>query len=274
MTNRRMREIQIKADEFRNNCKVIRYGIADIFGECERAGFELIRYPAGQSEVLGFAQIRDDNKIIFSNSSVRLAREIFTVAHEIGHMCLHMGAMKGSYIDNVGTFCDDGSEGAETEANYFAACLLMPEDVVAKYIALEMNDKPITQWSALDIARMMTAFRVSFDMALHRLHNLNKINSANKIRLDSEKNQQKVSNLLKATGEGNRLNVKTNEKRLPPQYMSWVIENYNQGLIPKETLEKALGYFDVDIEDVIDELYTAEIDEQLDLEELIGGIDE
>ena len=93
------------ADEFRQYCKVIKYGIVDIFDECERCGFKLVRYPIGEDGVLGFVQNRDDDKIIFSNSSVRLSREIFTIAHEIGHLCLHM-KMRESYLE-------DGSKSTE-----------------------------------------------------------------------------------------------------------------------------------------------------------------
>lgn len=274
MNNRRMQEIQVKADEFTDNCKVIRYCIADIFSECERMGVRLIRYPIGFDGVLGFAQIREDDKIIFTNSSVRLAREIFSAAHEIGHLCLHMHGNKTSYVDDARTFGDYSSGSEETEANYFAACLLMPEDKVSKYIKLEMNHKQLVQWTALDIAKMMTAFNVSFDMVLNRLQNLSRIDSIERSRLDNEKNQMKVSNLLKMTGGNSRLNVVTNEKKIPGSYMEWMIDNYNHGVIPRETLSKALGYMDVSMDDISEELHPPITDESDDLDELIGGMDE
>lgn len=271
MTYKRMKEIQIKADEFRQNCKVIKYGITNIFDECDRSGFRLVRYPIGHEGVLGFVQVRDEDRIIFSNSSVRLAREIFTIAHEIGHMSLHM-EMKDSYIDDAQTLIDYSREGYEAEANYFAACLLMPEDKVQKYISLEIEGEGKGNWTAFDIARMMTAFNVSFDMILHRLQNLNIIDEKTKARLDNEKNLKKVTNLLRLTGGDVSLNTSSNIKRIPGEYMEWVIYNYNYGIIPQETLEKALAYFDINIEDISDKLNPIQKDIEEDLDALIGGI--
>lgn len=90
MREERKREIRIKADGFRETCKMGSYGIEDLFKECERAGYKLIRYPLGEEADLGFAMKRDRDTIIFTNTSIRLAREIFTLAHEIGHALLHL----------------------------------------------------------------------------------------------------------------------------------------------------------------------------------------
>lgn len=44
MLDSRKREIRIKADYFRTNCKIGRYGIINLFKECERMGYKLVRY--------------------------------------------------------------------------------------------------------------------------------------------------------------------------------------------------------------------------------------
>lgn len=270
MTGRRIKEIQITADEFRDKCMVIKYCIADIFSECIRAGYRLIRYPIGSDGVLGFAQIRDREKIVFSNSSIRLSREIFSVAHEIGHICLHVNEEHNMFVDN--DFID--SDEFETEANYFAACLLMPEDKVTKYISLEMSDKPIDRWTALDVAKIMTSFNVSFDMAINRLENLGKINAITRFRLETEKNQRKVCNLLKMIGGNSKLNTATHEKMIPSEYMEWVLDNYNRGVIPQETLQKSLGYFELSIEDISDEIHPRQVEDNDSLDDLIGGMND
>lgn len=270
MTGRRMKEIQIIADGFRDCCRIIKYSISDIFSECDRAGFRLIRYPIGPDGVLGFAQIRDGDKIVFSNSSLRLSREIFSVAHEIGHICLHVNEERNMFVDN--DFID--SDEFETEANYFAACLLMPEDMVSKYISFEMSDKPFEKWTALDIAKLMTAFNVSFDMAINRLENLRKIRPTTRSRLITEKNQSKVCNLLRMIGGNSKLNSITNEKKIPSDYMEWVVDNYNRGIIPKETLQKSLGYFDLSIDDISDEIRPKQMDDGESWDDLIGGMDD
>lgn len=49
----RKREIRKFADSFRGKCKVGRYGIIDLFKECERCGYKLVRYPLGNDGDLG-----------------------------------------------------------------------------------------------------------------------------------------------------------------------------------------------------------------------------
>ena len=66
----------------------------------------------------------------------------------------------------------------EVEANYFAACLLMPMEKIEKFIRLELKDKDIESWDGLDIARIQTAFNVSYDMTLIRLKALSILNDA------------------------------------------------------------------------------------------------
>ena len=268
-----MREIQRIAETFRESCKIIKYGIADLFNECDRAEYMLIRYPIGDDGVLGFSQIRDGDRIIFSNSSSRLARELFTVAHELGHLQLHLKNEGYQYLDTNMTFSSCNKDEKEIEANYYAVCLLMPETEIKRYMKLVLNDKPSCEWTAFDIAKMMSAFNVSFDMTLNRLQNLQIISSSKRNQLDSEKNEMKVTKLLSMIGGNSKLNISTRERKIPSKYIDWVVSNYNHQIIPKDTLEKALHYFNLSIEDISDELCTKEENVD-DLEELIGGIDD
>lgn len=48
MQESRKKEISIQAYAFREKCKVSRYGIIDLFKECERLGYKLVRYPLGE----------------------------------------------------------------------------------------------------------------------------------------------------------------------------------------------------------------------------------
>ena len=58
MLDSRKREIRIKADYFRTNCKIGRYGIINLFKECERMGYKLVKVSAGRKCRFGF----DDEK--------------------------------------------------------------------------------------------------------------------------------------------------------------------------------------------------------------------
>lgn len=267
------REIRKKADSFRTNCKIGKYGIIDLFKECERCGYKLFRYPLGENEDLGFAQKRDQDIIIFTNTCSRLSREIFTLAHEIGHVILHLNE-GNSFVDDYNTITEKNIDEKEQEANYFAACLLMPSDELVKFIDLELQDFENTGLSAMDIARIMSEFNVSFDMALNRLENLNIIDTKHKLLLDNQKVEKKVGNLLHSVGGNAKLNIPSKVIDMPYEYIEYAIYNYNNNAIPKETLERLLSYYQLYMEDISDKLisHTEPIDDDLDA--LIGEIDD
>lgn len=271
MQGNRKREIRIKADSFREKCKVSRYGIIDLFKECERCDYKLLRYPLGEEADLGFTLKKDADIIIFTNTCSRLSREIFTLAHEIGHVMLHMET-RTSFIDDAITISGKSIDEKEQEANYFAACLLMPADDVERFLDLELEEFEHNGLSAMDIARVMSEFNVSFDMALNRLENLGKIDTDERLRLDNERNQSRVGNLLRSVGGNSRLNKSSMEIDIPYEYMEYVIYNYNNNAIPLETLEKALACYNLSVEDISDKLIERPLDDD-DLDELIGGLE-
>lgn len=271
MQEYRKKEIRKQAYIFREKCKVSRYGIIDLFKECERLGYKLLRYPLGEEADLGFVVKKDNDMVIFTNTCSRLAREIFTLAHEIGHIVLHMEKVM-SFIDDTITISGRSTDEKEQEANYFASCLLMPEDEVDKFLDLEIADFKTNGLSAMDIARIMSEFNVSFEMALNRLENLGKIDINERLRLDNERNQVRVGNLLRSVGGNSRLNETGREIEIPHEYLEYVIYNYNHNAIPLETLEKALECYHLTIEDINDKLVKRIDEEDEDLDALLGGV--
>lgn len=272
MQSARKKEIRIKAEGFREKCKISRYGIIDLFKECETCGYKLLRYPLGEDADLGFTMKKDNDIIIFTNSCSRLAREIFALAHEIGHVMLHLEGMN-SFIDDAVTISGRTTDEKEQEANYFAACLLMPADEVGKFLDLEILDFQRDGLTGMDIARIMSEFNVSFETVLNRLENLSKIDNAQRIRLDSERNQNRVGNLLRSVGGNARLNQASEAIDIPHEYIDYVIYNYNHNAIPLETLEKALGCYHLSVEDVRDKL-VGHLEEANDLDDLIRGLED
>ena len=120
LSDNRRKEIRVKAEAFRERCKVSRYGIIDLFKECDRCGFKLLRYPLGETADLGFAMKRDQDVILFTNTSIRLSREIFTLAHEIGHIQLHIEDMeeersREAFIDDTITIAGRSIDDKEQE---------------------------------------------------------------------------------------------------------------------------------------------------------------
>lgn len=244
MNKERKLAIEKRADQVKEQCQVGDYGFQDIFKSAEKIGYRVIRYPLGEDTFLGFALIKDSERIVLSNSSVILSREIFSIAHEIGHQVLHLSEHGLTSIKD-----DDFSEKDENEveANYFAVCLLMPLEKVEKFIRFELNDKRIDNWTGFDIARLQTTFNVSFDMVLNRLEALGILNNTLK---DKFKLEKAVSRWLKAINGNIELCKPTYAKRVPAEYLEWVISNYNEKLIPLKSLEIALGYVELKVDDL------------------------
>lgn len=271
MLEARKKDIRKKSDQIRRNLRTSNFGILNLFKECGSLGYKLIRYPLGENADLGFTMRKDDDIVIFTNSCIRLSREIFTLAHEIGHAVLHMEET-GSFIDNGSTLSDYNADEKEQEANYFAACLLMPEDAIRRFLDLELVEENKNGLKAIDIAKIMSEFNVSFDMVLNRLENIGIINTGEKVQLDNVKNEMRVRNLLRSAGGNAMLNESSNVVDIPYEYIEYVIYNYNHGAIPKETLEKALKCYNLSIEDISDKIIKP-VDDDTDLDDLIGGLE-
>lgn len=79
----------------------------------------------------------DDYTIYLSQNTSR-QRDRFTIAHELGHLALHLPKIKELDADAVMRATrwvdedDEGQKRAEWEANWFAAAFLMPSKAVAK----------------------------------------------------------------------------------------------------------------------------------------------
>jgi len=246
MNKSRQLSIEKIAENVRDECNVTDYGFQNIFEAAEKVGYRVIRHPIVSESFLGFALIKENEKIIFSNSSQILSREIFSIAHEIGHHKLHLTGEDKTIIRD-----DDFTErdANEIEANYFAACLLMPTEKVVKFIRLELNAKNVDVWNGLDIARIQITFNVSYDMTLIRLKALGIIDDTLLGKLKIEKMEQTTTRLLDAINGNSDLCKPSSVKKIPAEYLEWVISNYNEKLIPRKSLETALNFVDLSAED-------------------------
>lgn len=86
---------------------------------------------AFNAEPSGMLVKSSDQWAIFVNIDDSITRQRFTIAHELGHFLIHKGQQFVDEFSAGEVFYRDGSETKEeSEANYFAACLLMPADKV------------------------------------------------------------------------------------------------------------------------------------------------
>lgn len=115
-------------------------------------------------EISGVFFKKDGKQVLGVNQDEHENRRRFTIAHEIGHYLLHPASLLHYDRPEVVHFRSKNVLGPEErEANFFAAELLMPEELLRKCI-----DNGITS-----VSELASQFKVSKEAMSYRLANLN-----------------------------------------------------------------------------------------------------
>jgi Zn-dependent peptidase ImmA (M78 family) len=130
-----IKDIESKANELLSSyCEEKNSSIktpVDPIDVLEFKGFS-VDYVSDKYDLNIFGALQVDKKVVEVNADVKIneGMENFTIAHELGHIVLHVPKME----KNNTTECDFDSISqdcvVEKEADIFAACLLMPESIV------------------------------------------------------------------------------------------------------------------------------------------------
>lgn len=123
--------------------------------------------------VFGASVTDPEFSLIFVNADQQIARALFTLGHELGHVLARDG--RSLILDDDLVARSD----SERFANAFAAALLLPEDEVRKEIP------PDTIPDAITLCRLLDHWGTSFETLVYRLHNLRIINAAGRDRFKS-----------------------------------------------------------------------------------------
>ena len=262
-------EIEKRAIAERKNIQT--YGVKDIFSLVEQKDIHLIRYPFGKDKLLGFSTFFEGKKIIVSNSSEILSREILTIAHELGHV-IYDFEDKFSAV-KIDVEIEDNSEDiSEARAFYFANCFLMPEEELRAYIKYELKKKH-HELSALDIVRMQLEFQVSYAALVVRLYDLGVINPSHKSKLFDNRNEMTSRALFKKLDADERLLKASDVIEVPPSYLEYVTSNYDNKYIPYASLEKAFSLIGMDAS-IFKNEEKENSDEDLDIEDIFEEFEE
>lgn len=131
--------------------------------------------------IIGQILFEQDTPVIKINpiENSYLPRRRFTIAHEIGHFCLHSAKSKQEFTDSQKTMSRSDSfwNRYESEANGFAAQLLMPKSLIIsegqKIIAMHKEKKSEGNITASEFTESMAdRFLVSSKAMEYRLKNL------------------------------------------------------------------------------------------------------
>lgn len=107
-----------------------------------------------------------ENSFVIALSPVQnKQRKTFTIAHELGHLFLHMGFMVDKELWNMQdqkVYTRFGTSEQEYQANEFAASLLMPEKVYKQVI--DSN----SEGNRVNMSKVANYFNVSISAAINR----------------------------------------------------------------------------------------------------------
>lgn len=248
-------DVEKKADSVRKEGDVTGYGIDDIFTLIDAQGIDVIRYPFGKDTVLGFSTRYLGKRVIVTNSSEILSREIYTAAHELGHILFDFPYEHDMHIDctkpqnNTNNVLDF----KEQRAYAFADSLLMPEALISKYIKLVLN-KSYRALNMIDVIKIQTVFNVSYSALVMRLNHLNFITDNQKTVLFDDKEKNRLYTVFQRLNLSDALLQADERIHVPSKYLRYVFENYHNDHIPVSSLKKVLTMIgsDDDILEIID----------------------
>lgn len=155
-------------------CKEAPIHVEDI---AHQMGVDIMRSDL-EDDLSGFLVIKDKKKTIVVNGNHHPRRQRFTIAHEIGHLALHIKDdedslfMEKKKVYNRNLKSSTGVDPKEIEANRFAASLLLPEELLNKYIKEASSHFEESGDDNNLIVSLARKFNVSQTAVTHRLSSL------------------------------------------------------------------------------------------------------
>lgn len=113
-----------------------------------------------------------DEPYIAINENHPVTRQRFTIAHEISHYITHRDLLeRKGQLDRKADYESEEEVEIEEEADKIAASILMPKDLVNQYFE-KYGWTKLTRFTSEMIAQIADEFRVSREMAVTRLRDL------------------------------------------------------------------------------------------------------
>ena len=152
---------------------ILRYNIdipiTNIESVVEKIGGTVKELPDNQIKYDGEIQKCSPNSFIIRISKNQpLTRKNFTIAHELGHLFVHMGYLQKDELwemqDSSAVYKRVGANDDEYKANEFAAAFLMPKEDF--YNALQRHKDP--NGPTVNMKKVADEFHVSLSAAVNR----------------------------------------------------------------------------------------------------------
>lgn len=133
--------------------------IRDICGLLEEHGVKVFTPEIQSTDFFGLSIAENDGGpavVVNTYERISVERWIFTAAHELGHLLLHLDAYDVQQTEE--------RQGEELEADVFASHFLMPEAVFARELA-DARGLPLVD----RVFKLKRIFRVSYQTVLYRM---------------------------------------------------------------------------------------------------------
>lgn len=138
-----------------------------------------VEYDSSIAGQVGGIKLIDTNKAVITLNPFEneyKPRERFTLAHEVAHFCLHLSEDKKTFLDTRKTMSRSGSywDKYETEANTFAAELLMPKQLILNAVRQLLDRAPEERPETIEdlIDFLSRNFNVSYQAMDYRFKRL------------------------------------------------------------------------------------------------------
>ncbi len=204
----------------------------------ESLGVPVFLWPLERDPISGlYVRHPELGPVVLVNASQLRWRQVFTLAHEFGHVWLH----RHEHVAVGRIFTGQDSRTVERQANTFAAEFLMPEEAVKRAIALLGIAEPTPE----DVVRLHRYFGVSYKAMLVRLHRLRIIR---RDRLEALEGVSPVR-LARELGypwpedgwEGPEKPEVPFHERLPGRYVQAVVRAFEEGRLGEGKAVELLG---------------------------------
>lgn len=169
-------EIEERVSDLRS-CHGYDENVTDIDKLASDLGAQVV-YKDLEDSVSGFLFIKGTRKIIVVNKNHPENRKRFTLAHELGHLCLHAeGSTEDLFMDkkqvyNRNIASGSGMNPQEIEANRFAAALLMPKHLILTALEEERHFLEDCGGENDSLGTLARKFQVSEQALSNRLSSL------------------------------------------------------------------------------------------------------
>jgi Zn-dependent peptidase ImmA (M78 family) len=213
-------------------------GICDVFEILENESL-LIRYPLKTRDISAFTTFLDNEMVVFLNSSFTLGHEIFSGAHEFGHLVFDKEKLMREHLLKE-------TEKMKKKADQFAVEFLLPEIGIKEQFEKRINVTP-KEIKYKHIIKMQNTFKVSYKAMLIRLID---IGLCDKELYDNLKQyctlemKDKLQEYTKNEGYECNLIKPSNKKYISIEYEEIMRQNYESGKISYKKLESLLEFID------------------------------